>query len=334
MPEKIGVLGAGSWGMAIADLLAQNDHDVTLWEFDRREYGKLVKYRGQPDKLKNFKLIPSIKITNDLVEALYDVSLVVLVVPSQCLRSVLKSIKSIPDITGLVHLSKGVETGTLQRMSEIIENELKPNPALVAVLSGPSHAEEVVLKMPTAVVAAGRSEDFTGHLQSIFSNGYFRVYKSSDIIGVELGGALKNIIAIGAGIADGLNMGDNTRGAILTRGLAEITRLGIAMGAHPETFAGLSGIGDLITTCTSNHSRNRHVGLCIGQGEKLNDILNRMTMVAEGVQTTRSGYELGLRYNVEMPITVEVYRVLFENKPASEAVADLMERKLKSEVWQ
>ncbi len=333
MAERIAVLGAGSWGMAVADLLDRGGHAVTLWEFDESEFRKLVKHRGQPDKLSDFQLASSIELTNDLQSAVMAASLLVLVVPSQSLRSALRGVGKLPSGTGVVNLAKGIEIKTLKRMSEVMTEELGIDPRLVATLSGPSHAEEVVRGMPTAVVAAGVSRDFTAKLQEIFSDASFRVYQSDDLVGVELGGSLKNIIAIGAGIAEGLGMGDNTLGAILTRGLAEITRLGVAMGALPETFAGLSGIGDLITTCVSRHSRNRFVGDKIGRGERLEDILAGMTMVAEGVQTTRSGYELASLYEVEMPITDQVYRVLFEGKAPAEAVGQLMERKLKPEIW-
>ena len=333
MAERIAVLGAGSWGMAVADLLDRGGHAVTLWEFDESEFRKLVKHRGQPDKLSDFQLASSIELTNDLQSAVMAASLLVLVVPSQSLRSALRGVGKLPSGAGVVNLAKGIEIKTLKRMSEVMTEELGIDPRLVATLSGPSHAEEVVRGMPTAVVAAGVSRDFTAKLQEIFSDASFRVYQSDDLVGVELGGSLKNIIAIGAGIAEGLGMGDNTLGAILTRGLAEITRLGVAMGALPETFAGLSGIGDLITTCVSRHSRNRFVGDKIGRGERLEDILAGMTMVAEGVQTTRSGYELAGLYEVEMPITDQVYRVLFEGKAPAEAVGQLMERKLKPEIW-
>ena len=333
MAERIAVLGAGSWGMAVADLLDRGGHAVTLWEFDESEFRKLVKHRGQPDKLSDFQLASSIELTNDLQSAVMAASLLVLVVPSQSLRSALRGVGKLPSGTGVVNLAKGIEIKTLKRMSEVMTEELGIDPRLVATLSGPSHAEEVVRGMPTAVVAAGVSRDFTAKLQEIFSDASFRVYQSDDLVGVELGGSLKNIIAIGAGIAEGLGMGDNTLGAILTRGLAEITRLGVAMGALPETFAGLSGIGDLITTCVARHSLNLFVGDKIGRGERLEDILAGMTMVAEGVQTTRSGYELAGLYEVEMPITDQVYRVLFEGKAPAEAVGQLMERKLKPEIW-
>ncbi len=334
MAERIAMLGAGSWGMATANLLAENGHEVTLWEFDRTEYQKLVEDRSIPEKLKNFVLPESIRITHDLNTALDDVTLIVLAVPSQVLRAVVSKIDNLPLDVGIVHLSKGIEISSLKRMSEVISEELHTATIDIAALSGPSHAEEVIRRMPTAVVAAGASESFVQRVQSVFSNSYFRVYDSPDLIGVELGGALKNIVAIAAGIADGLKMGDNTRGAILTRGLAEITRLGTAMGAQPDTFAGLSGIGDLITTCTSGHSRNRHVGLSIGRGATLEEVLAGMVMVAEGVQTARSGFELACRHDVEMPITTQVYKVLFEDKPAQQAVSELMSRKLKSEIWQ
>ena len=333
MAERIAVLGAGSWGMAVADLLDRGGHPVTLWEFDPGEFAKLVKHRGQPDKMSDFQLAPSIVLTNDLQSAVSEASLLVLAIPSQSLRSALRNVKGLPADVGVVNLAKGIEIRTLKRMSEVISEELGIEPRLVSTLSGPSHAEEVVRGMPTAVVAAGTSGEFTAKLQEIFSDASFRVYQSDDLIGVELGGSLKNIIAIGAGIAEGLGMGDNTLGAILTRGLAEITRLGVAMGALPETFAGLSGIGDLITTCVSRHSRNRFVGDRIGHGERLEDILAGMTMVAEGVQTTRSGYELAGLYDVEMPLTSQVYQVLFEGKAPAEAVGQLMERKLKPEIW-
>jgi len=333
MAEKITVLGAGSWGMAIAQLLARNGHQVKLWEFDPGEFDKLNRFRTIPSKLKDFRLPDSVGITNDLNAAVADASLIVLAVPSQSLRSALKTLGRLPVGVGIVNLAKGVETGTLKRMSEVIEGELKLPPDKIATLSGPSHAEEVVRDLPTTVVVAGKPEAFVVSLQGIFSSQFFRVYFCDDLIGVELGGALKNIIAIASGIADGLGMGDNTRGALITRGLAEITRLGLAMGAQTQTFAGLSGIGDLVTTCSSRHSRNRYVGERLGLGEKLVDILNDMSMVAEGVETTKSGYELAHDFSVEMPITTEVYRVLFEDKPARRAVEELMGRELKAEVW-
>ncbi len=334
MADRIAVLGAGSWGMAVARLLDANGSEVRLWEFDKTEYDKLIKYRTIPEKLKDATMAPSIDITNDLDYAVSQAGLIVLVVPSQKVRSAIEPLRTlITRNIPIVSLAKGVEVNTLKRMSEVIHEVLGSSPELIAALSGPSHAEEVVRDMPTTVVAASDSPELVKRLQRLFSSRTFRVYTSDDIVGVELGGALKNIIAIGVGITDGLGLGDNTRGALITRGLAEMVRLGVAMGARAETFAGLSGIGDLVTTCISQHSRNRYVGEKIGQGMRLDDVLAGMTMVAEGVQTTRSGNQLREKYNVEMPITTQVYQVLFEDKPAAEAVADLMGRELKPEVW-
>lgn len=334
MTERMTILGAGSWGMAIAALLSKNGARVRLWEFNRADYDIIVKERRHPAKLRDVTLDDSIDVTNDLDHAVSDAGCVVLAIPSQSLRSVLVNMKR-RDLSGIgfVNLAKGIETGSLKRMSEVIGEELGVDPARIATLSGPSHAEEVVADLPTAVVAAGLSAEFIGRIQATFSSQTFRVYHTDDLIGVELGGSLKNIIAIAAGITAGLGMGDNTMGALITRGLAEITRLGIAMGAQSQTFAGLSGIGDLITTCNSRHSRNRYVGEKIGQGQKLADVLSGMTMVAEGVQTTRSGYALARKHDVEMPITCEVYEVLFNDKPPAEAVYDLMGRSLKPEIW-
>jgi len=332
--KNISVLGAGSWGMAIAALLDNNDARVKLWEFNRDDYEKISQLRCHPDKLDRIKLAPGIEVTNDLAFALDGADWLVLAIPSQSLRSVLVQLKNNPvRAAGFINLAKGIENGSLKRMSELIIEELEVSPEQVATLSGPSHAEEVVADLPTAVVAAGSSEEFTARIQQLFSNRTFRVYQSDDLLGVELGGSLKNIIAIAAGITAGLGMGDNTMGALITRGLAEIARLGIEMGARAETFAGLSGIGDLVTTCASRHSRNRYVGEKIGRGELLADILAGMKMVAEGVATTRSGQALAQQRGVEMPITHEVYQVLFDDKPAAAAVEDLMGRSLKAEIW-
>lgn len=333
MTEKIAILGAGSWGLAIADLLHNNGHQVTIWEFDQTACMLLKQDRTLPDKLADFTLNRDIKVTCQINECLHGSTMLVLAIPAQFLRSTLKQIKLFDKSIGVINLAKGIETGTLQRMSEVIADELELGGNSIATLSGPSHAEEVIKGLPTAVVVGSKSNELGIRVQETFSNESFRVYISDDIIGVELGGSLKNIVAIAAGIIEGLNMGDNTIGALLTRGLAEIARLGAALGARPETFAGLSGIGDLITTCVSKHSRNRHVGEAIGRGETLEQILERMTMVAEGVQTTRSGRDLARRHAVEMPITEQVYQVLFGKKPAAEAVAELMGRTLKTEIW-
>lgn len=335
MAERITILGAGSWGMAIARLLDLCGHSVTMWEFNKDECQRLIQHRTIPEKLPGLKLADSILITNNIDESLEGATLVASAVPAQFLRSVLTNATgSLPPDIGFVNLAKGIETNSLQRMSEVVSDETNPKLVHVATLSGPSHAEEVMADMPTAVVAAGRSEAFVRHVQEVFSYQSFRVYHSDDLIGVELAGSLKNIIAIAAGIAAGLGLGDNTLGALITRGLAEITRLGVALGARSETFAGLSGIGDLVTTCASKHSRNRQVGERIGRGEKLKDILSSMAMIAEGVDTTRSGYRLAQLHKVEMPITSQVHQMLFEDKSPAEAVGELMGRSLKAEVWQ
>jgi glycerol-3-phosphate dehydrogenase (NAD(P)+) len=335
MFDAVAVLGAGSWGMAIANLLDAGGRLVTLWEFDAAECERLHRLRTIPEKLPSFTLTPSVEVTNDLAGAVAEVSLVVLALPAQRVRSVVTRVKArLGEVAGVVNLSKGIEAGTLKRISEVVVDEIDLPPEKFVTVSGPSHAEEVIRDIPTTVVAAGQSVQLVESVQTVFSHSRFRVYKSDDLIGVELGGSLKNIIAIAAGIADGLGLGDNAKGALLTRGLAEITRLGVAMKARAETFAGLSGVGDLVTTCISKHSRNRHVGERIALGEKLPDILSDLQMVAEGVETARSGYELSRRHQVEMPITSEVYRVLFEGKPAAEALEDLMGRTLKAEIWQ
>ncbi len=335
MFNNITILGAGSWGMAIAKVLSGNSASVRMWEFNKEDCYIIKSQRCHPKKLPMIQLDDSIQISNELLPSLENAELVVLAVPSQFLRKVLEKIKKYNvSKMSFVNLAKGIEVGSLKRMSEIIHDELQIPYSQIATLSGPSHAEEVALDMPTAIVAASESNELTEKIQKTLSSKYVRVYKSNDLVGVELGGSLKNIIAIAAGISAGLKMGDNTMGALLTRGLAEISRLGNAMGAKTDTFAGLSGVGDLITTCMSQHSRNRYVGEHIGWGEKLDDIIASMSMVAEGVQTTRSGFELAKNYKVEMPITFEVYEVLFNNKPPGTAIRDLMSRDLKTEVWQ
>lgn len=332
---KIAVLGAGSWGIAVANLLYDNGHRVMLWEFDRPDCEKLIENRTHPEKLPNIIIPPEITITNDLERAVSECDLIVIVTPAQTVRSVcLELADNVDRRHAYVNLAKGVEIETLKRMSEIIEETI-PIAAgeRIATLSGPSHAEEVSRQIPTSVVAASVSNAFAEQIQNIFSNHYFRVYRSDDLIGVELVGSLKNVIAIASGIMQGLGLGDNTSGALLTRGLAEITRMGVKLGANPLTFSGLSGIGDLITTCLSRHSRNRYVGEQIGRGKRLREILDGMVMVAEGVDTCRSAYTMAEKYEVEMPIAGEVYKVLFEDKSPAEAVADLMGRSLKKEIW-
>jgi glycerol-3-phosphate dehydrogenase (NAD(P)+) len=335
MTERIAILGAGSWGIAVANLLFANGHSPVLWEFNQNDYQLLLRHRTHPQKLPEARLSDGILITNILDEAVSDARYIVLALPSQRVRGVSVQLKSlINNSPFIINLAKGVEIGTLLRMSEVLRETLPEiSENNFAVLSGPSHAEEVSKNMPTSVVTASKNPDLAISVQRLFSNNTFRVYRSTDLIGVELGGSLKNIIAIASGILGGLGMGDNTAGALITRGLAEITRLGVQLGAESKTFAGLSGVGDLITTCLSRHSRNRYVGERIGRGEKLKEILESMVMVAEGVYTCQSAQEMSKKYQVEMPITNEVYKVLFDGKSPVGAVTDLMSRSLKEEVW-
>ncbi len=335
MGERVAVLGAGSWGIAISILLHSNGHKISLWEFNVQDCQKLQKDRMHHEKLPGILIPQDVTITNNLDEAVRDADYMLFVVPTQKVRAVCESLNPlVRETKKFVNLAKGVEMGTLMRVSEIIRSTIvNSDEKFIATLSGPSHAEEVSRNLPTSVVAASGNSEFAHEVQGLFSNKIFRVYRSTDVVGVELGGSLKNVIAIASGITQGLGFGDNTTGALLTRGLAEITRMGVRLGADPATFAGLSGVGDLITTCISKHSRNRYVGDKIGRGEKLKDILEGMVMVAEGVDTTRSAKVMAEKYQVEMPITEQVYKILFEDRPPREALADLMGRSLKQEVW-
>jgi glycerol-3-phosphate dehydrogenase (NAD(P)+) len=330
---KISVLGAGGWGTTLGILLHYNGHDVTLWEYRKSYANKLNKKRENVDLLPGIKIPKEINITNKLEESTTDQHLIVLAVPSQFLRGAVKKIKfqDLKD-TILVSVAKGIEKNTLLTMSQMLKDV---HPSLddeqIGVLSGPSHAEEVAKMIPTTVTAASTSLETAKSIQAAFMTSYFRVYSSTDILGVELGGAFKNVIAIGAGIIDGAGFGDNTKAAIMTRGVAEISRLGLAMGARPETFAGLSGMGDLIVTCMSKHSRNRYVGEQLGKGKKLKQVLKSMEMVAEGVETSRSASQLAKKHSVETPITNEVYKILFEDKDPIKATTDLMTRDMKTE---
>jgi glycerol-3-phosphate dehydrogenase (NAD(P)+) len=330
---KISVLGAGGWGTTLAILLHYNGHHVTLWEYKKSYARQLIKKRINADYLPGIKIPKEILITSDIEEIADDKNLIVLAVPSQFLRSVIEKVnyKSIED-TILVSVSKGIENKSLMTMSQMVKDvfpHISKNQ--IGVISGPSHAEEVSRMIPTAVVAASSDIETSKAIQAAFMTSYFRVYASTDILGVELGGAFKNIIAIGAGIIDGAGFGDNTKAAIMTRGVAEISRLGLALGARPETFAGLSGMGDLIVTCMSRHSRNRFVGEQIGKGKKLKQILKSMDQVAEGVETTRSAKQLAAKRGIETPITNEVYKILFEDKDPVKATTDLMTRDMKTE---
>ena len=334
-PLKISLLGAGSWGTALALVLHNNRNHVTLWEFRPDAAQRLRETRENTEFLPGVPIPEDMEVTSSLEDACKDKDILIISVPSHVVRSVGTQINDLK-ITHkpiVVNVAKGVENETLLRMSEVLSETISWLTDKYEVsLSGPSHAEEVSRKIPTAVVVAGRSAANTEIVQQAFMNSYFRVYTNDDVIGVELGGALKNIVAIAAGICDGAGFGDNTKAALQPRGLAETARLGAAMGAKPITFAGLSGMGDLIVTCMSQHSRNRYVGEQIGKGRKLPDILKEMVMVAEGVKTTRSAYELSKKYKIDMPITTQVYKILFEGKDPKQALHDLMSRDPKKEV--
>lgn len=330
---KISVLGAGGWGTTLAILLHYNGHQVTLWEYKKSYALHLIKKRINSDYLPGIKIPKEILITHSIEDASDNKNIIVLAVPSQFLRGIVNKIefKQIKNSI-LVSVAKGIENKYLMTMSQMLKDVFPSvNKNQIGVISGPSHAEEVSQRIPTAVVSASSDIETAKAIQAAFMTSYFRVYASTDILGVELGGAFKNIIAIGAGIIDGADFGDNTKAAIMTRGVAEISRLGLAMGARPETFAGLSGMGDLIVTCMSRHSRNRYVGEQIGKGKKLKEILKSMEQVAEGVETTRSAKLLATKKGIETPITNEVYKILFEDKDPVKATTDLMTRDMKSE---
>jgi glycerol-3-phosphate dehydrogenase (NAD(P)+) len=331
--ETVAVLGAGSWGVAIARQLDQAGHTVRLWEFEPYIARQLAVERSLPSKLPGIELPQTVEVTDNILRAIEDAGCTAFVTPSSAVRATAKKLRGqLQEGCLLVTLAKGTDIETGERMTEIIEKEIGQGPAVA--LLGPSHAEEVAREIPTAVVAASTDIVTAERAQAIFATDRFRVYTSTDPIGVELGAALKNIVAIAAGIVDGLgyDSADNLKGALITRGLAEIARLGVRMGADPETFAGLSGVGDLITTCLSKHSRNRHVGEQIGRGKKLVEILATMTMVAEGVNATKAALNLSRRYDVDMPIARAVGSVLFDGQAPAAALDDLMSRPLKPEI--
>lgn len=328
--ERISVIGAGSWGIALANLLAGNGHDVTVWSIMKDEIDMLDKNHEHLDKLPGVKLNDSIKYTTDLEKACKEKDILVLAVPSVYTRSTSHSMAPfITDGQIIVNVAKGVEENTLLTLSEIITEEI-PN-ANVCVLSGPSHAEEVGRGLPTTVVVGSKDQKTAEYLQDTFMNDFFRVYTSSDILGIELGGALKNVVALAAGIADGLGYGDNAKAALITRGISEIARLGIAMGGQFETFCGLTGIGDLIVTCASMHSRNRRAGILIGQGKSAKEAMDEVKMVVEGVYSAKAAMGLSRKYNVDLPIIAEVNKILFENKPPKDVGRCLMNREKKDE---
>lgn len=322
---KIGVLGAGSWGIALTELLSGNGHKVTVWSIDEAEIAMLREHREHKMKLPGVILKEDVLYTTKVEEAVLDADMLVMVVPSPFIRSTAKTIAPfVKENQLIVNVSKGIEEDTLMTLTEIISEEVPI--ARVAVLSGPSHAEEVGKHIPTTVVAGSTDKEIASLIQDTFMSDYFRVYTSPDVIGIEIGGALKNVIALAAGIADGLGCGDNTKAALITRGITEITRLGVAMGGKIETFAGLSGIGDLIVTCASKHSRNRNAGYLIGQGKTYKEAMEEVKMVVEGVYSAKAAMALSKKYGIDMPIVECVNKMLFEDLTATEAMKILLGR--------
>ncbi len=326
--KKVSVFVAGSWGTALACVLAANGHEVMIWSRNAEQVKEINERHRNHKFLGEHKLDTHIKATLSIEEAAFQADAILLAAPSSAMRQVARQLQPylISDIL-IIHAAKGFETGSLLPMSKVIAEELTQiNANRIVVLSGPSHAEEVIQQLPTTIVVAAASIDAAQAAQDLLINNDFRVYTNVDIQGVELAGALKNIIAIGAGMVDGLSFGDNAKAALITRGLAEITRLGVTMGANPLTFAGLAGIGDLIVTCTSRHSRNWRAGYQIAQGKAVQEVLTEMGMVVEGVKTTKAAMSLARQYQVDMPITEQLYLVLFEDKNPTLAVEDLMGR--------
>ncbi len=326
----ISVIGAGSWGTALALLLYKNGHKVTVWSIMKDEIEMLQREHEHKEKLPGVKLPEDMEFTTDLEKALTGKDVLVLAVPSPYTRSTSHSMAPfVKEGQIIVNVAKGIEEHSLLTLSQIIEEEIPQ--AEVAVLSGPSHAEEVGRGIPTTIVVGARKKETAEYLQNIFMNEVFRVYISPDVLGIELGAALKNVVALAAGIADGLGYGDNTKAALITRGIAEIARLGTAMGGKAETFSGLTGIGDLIVTCASMHSRNRRAGILIGKGYSMEEAMAEVKMVVEGVYSAKAAMELAKKYQVQIPIIEQVNAVLFEGKPADEAVRNLMLRDKKIE---
>lgn len=327
---KISVLGGGSWGTALAILLANKSYDVGIWVRDEEQMLEMNELKENKKYLPGIPIPEKTNVTNDLAKSVNNADLIVLSVPSHGIREVLEACKAdIKKEQIIVNLAKGIENDTLLRVSEIVGEILPPNP--YAVLSGPSHAEEVAKNAPTTVVSASKDKNIARYVQDVFMSPYFRVYTNSDVVGVELGGSLKNVIALGAGISDGLGYGDNTKAALMTRGIIEMGRLGERLGANPRTFSGLSGIGDLIVTCTSMHSRNRRAGILIGQGQNLEEVTQNIGMVVEGIKTSKSVYELARENQVTMPIASEIYNILYKDGDVEKSVYNLMLRDKKTE---
>lgn len=328
---KIAVLGAGSWGTALAKVLADNGHEVSLWGRNVSQMEAMSSTLMNEKYLPNIELPRSICYTSNFEEAVLGAHVYVLSVASQSVREIMNKLKPYTSIRPMiVNVTKGVEVGTLKRISQVV-CEIIPD-ALFVTLSGPSHAEEVSSGIPTTLVSASTDKEAAELVQDLFGNDCLRIYTNPDVVGVELGGALKNIIALGAGISDGLGFGDNAKAALMTRGIFEIARLGKVMGANPDTFKGLTGIGDLIVTCTSMHSRNRRFGILVGKGMPVSEALKEIGMVVEGYYTIQSAFDLAQKFDVDMPITRELYRVLYENSDAGTSVKNLMMRRLKHEM--
>lgn len=325
---KVAIIGAGSWGTALAHVAAENNNSTYLWVRRRELAEEMIKARENRPYLPGVKISPKINISTDLEEVVSEADIIIVAVPSQAVRTMARKISNfIKDDVIVTSASKGIELNSLKRMSEVLAEELENvKTQNIVALSGPSHAEEVIKNLPTAIVAASSGEQAAEKVQDVLINCNFRVYTNSDVIGVELGGALKNIIAICSGISDGLGLGDNTKAALMTRGIVEITRLGVKLGASPATFSGLSGIGDLIVTCSSDFSRNRRAGIQIGQGKTVEEVIQSTNMVIEGINTTKATFLLAQKHKIEMPITEQAYLVLFEGKDPEVAVKSLMSR--------
>ena len=337
MSNKIAVLGAGSWGSVLANLLVGNNEEVMLWSRDSEQVVTMNRWHINPQYMKDFKYSPDLKATDDMEEAVRDAEYILMVIPTKGLREVAGNLNKIlvklDQKPLLIHDTKGLEQETYKRPSQMLAEEIDEDHRQdIVVLSGPSHAEDVAIQDMTAVTAACANLTAAERVQKLFSNNFFRVYTNDDVIGAEFGGALKNIIAIGAGALQGLGYKDNARAALITRGLAEIRRLGVAFGANPFTFIGLSGVGDLVVTATSKNSRNWRAGYQLGQGRQLEDVISNMGMVIEGIYTAKAAYELAQKRNVKMPITEALYRVLYEGEDIETAITNLMSRKATSEM--
>lgn len=331
--KRVAVLGAGSWGTALSIVLSDNGHDVRLWTH-RKEQAEAINTTHKNENYLEIMIPEQIVAYDDLDEAVKDADVIVIVVPTKAMREVCQKLnKVLRHAVTIIHASKGIEPETLKRVSEVISEEIDHYAYEdIVVLSGPSHAEEVAKRQPTTVTVSAVSSEHAKIAQDLFINESFRVYTSTDIIGIELGGALKNIIALGAGISDGLGYGDNAKAALITRGLAEITRLGTSLGANPLTFLGLPGVGDLVVTCTSVHSRNWRAGNLLGSGKEIDEVLSQMGMVVEGIRTTKAAHQFAKKQGVEMPITTGIYQVLFEGKNPRDVVENLMNRSKREEM--